>query len=121
MKNKGKVIGAWAFLIGVLLAIIVGIFETKMTSNLQTLVFGILVIAGIVVGLLNVSGKESSGFLLAAVSLVIASSLGGGVLESLKDTGIGLMAIGMLKYLLILFVPTTIIVALKSVFALARD
>lgn len=121
-KNSKKLIGAWAFLIGVLVALVVGVVEDSLSSGLQVWVLGILVLAGILVGILNVNSKETSGFLLAALALVIVSFMGGSVIDSLGTVNIiGPMLKNILLYLLVLFVPTTIIVALKSVFEIARD
>lgn len=113
--DNNKTIGAWAFLIGVLLAIILGLFSSSLPADASGIVVAILVIIGIVVGLFNIGGEETSRFLLAALSLVIASALGGGVMSSVPYIK------PLLDALLILFVPTTIIVALKSVFVIARN
>ncbi|MFA5259228.1 MAG: hypothetical protein WC979_07195 [Candidatus Pacearchaeota archaeon] len=121
-KNSKKLIGAWAFLIGVLVAVVVGVIGDSLSSGLQVWVLGILVLAGILVGILNVNAKETSGFLLAALALVIVSFMGGNVIDSFGTVKIiGPMLKNILLYLLVLFVPTTIIVALKSVFEIARD
>jgi len=121
-KNSKKLIGAWAFLVGVLVAVVVGVIGDSLSSGLQIWVLGILVLAGILVGILNVNAKETSGFLLAALALVIVSFMGGNVIDSFGTVKIiGPMLKNILLYLLVLFVPTTIIVALKSVFEIARD
>lgn len=121
-KNSKKLIGAWAFLIGVLVALVVGVIGDSLPSELQIWVLGVLVVAGILVGILNVNAKESSGFLFAALALVIVSFMGGNVIDSFGSVKIiGPMLKNILLYLLVLFVPTTIIVALKSVFEIARD
>lgn len=115
MAKKGKQkrsLGAWAFLIGVVLALILGLFDV--TGATGDMIVIALILIGIVVGLLNVGGEETSGFLLAALALVIASSLGGSVITIPILNNI-------LSAILILFVPTTIIVALKSVYEIAKD
>jgi len=108
--------GAWAFLVGVVLAVIFGI-ATK--GILGTTVASLLVIMGIVVGLLNVTAKESQPFMMAGIVLVLVSSFGGDVISKINTVGpyVG----GILTAILVLFVPATIIVALKSVFELAKD
>jgi hypothetical protein len=118
VKLKGNLIGAWAFLIGVLLAIIAGIvigFSTD-PAIYYKVVPGILIVLGIIVGLLNITTKESSSFLLAALALVIVSVMGYGLIYD----AIPRLA-EILKFILIMFVPTTIIVALKSVFEAAKN
>ncbi len=112
-KNSANVIGAWAFLIGVVLAVVVGLFA--LTSSTWTTV---LLILGIIVGLLNIGGKELKEFMLAGTVLVIVSSLGGSSLLSLSVSVVDVGAI--LSALVTLFVPATIVVALKSVFAIAK-
>jgi len=106
---KKNLIGAWAFLIGVILAIIVGLIG--LTSNVWII---ILVILGLVIGLLNIGGAELKDFMIAGTVLVIVSALGGQTLLGVKYIG------SMLQALAVLFVPATIVVALKSVFALAK-
>jgi uncharacterized membrane protein len=119
-KSSNNKVGAWAFLVGLVLAIIMGIFGANQ------LVLALLVIIGIVVGILNVTVKETSKFLLAGAVLVIVSSMGQIALSAFRAVAVGTFDIGgilanILNALLILFVPTTIIVALKSVFEIARD
>jgi len=119
-KNLGSVIGAWAFLIGVILAVILGIFSAQLTTA-SNAILSILVIAGILVGLLNVGSKDSTSFLLAAVSLVIVAYLGDTAISALGAVAlIGPMLSNILNALLVLFVPTAIIVALRVVFEIAK-
>ncbi len=103
--------GGWAFIIGVIVAVLVGLFGDLSSS----LWLGVLVVLGLIVGFLNVSGAESKDFLMATVSLVVVSYFGGQVLNVVPKLGPVLGAI------MALVVPATIIVALKSVFSLARD
>jgi uncharacterized membrane protein len=108
-KKEGSRIGGWAFLIGVILAAILGAFGT-----VDKTMAIILVVLGLIVGLLNVTGKEIMPFLLAGTVLVIVSALGGGVLSNI------IWLKNILDAILVLFVPATIIVALKTVFTIAR-
>ncbi len=110
-KVKSNLIGAWAFLIGVILAVIVGLLQV--VGNEVSIA---LVILGAVIGLLNVGGEELKDFLLAGTALVVVSALGGG------QAYLGLIPyVGdVVNALVILFVPATIIVALKAVFVMAR-
>ena len=67
------------------------------------------------IGLLNITDKEVTPFLMAGVVLVITSSLGVEVFGTVAILG------NILTNMLTLFVPATIIVALKSVFSLAKS
>lgn len=111
-----KSFGAWAFLIGVILAVIVG---AASQGNLNATWVSILVLLGLIVGFLNVTDKEVTPFMMAGTVLVIVTSLGGNVLEGIAGVG-GLLS-GAFSGVNLLFVPATIIVALKSVFTLAKD
>lgn len=102
-------LGGWAFLIGVVLAIVFGALGS-VTGSIIT----ILVILGIVVGLINITEKEVSPFLMAGAVLVIVAALGKDVLSEVTIVGNILYAI------IALFVPATIVVALKSVLGMAK-
>ncbi len=108
-RNSKNLIGSWSFLIGVILAVILGL-----VGSLSTTMIYILIVIGIIVGLLNVADEEVSPFLLSGVVLIIASSLGQSVVRSITYFD------SVLQALLIIFVPATIIVAIKNVFSLAR-
>ena len=108
--NMGSTIGSWSFLIGVVLAIILAFYG----SITQTLMW-LLVIIGIIVGLLNIADEEVEPFLLSGVVLIIASSFGNSVVS------ISPLFNRVLNSMLLIFVPATIIVAIKNVFSLARN
>jgi hypothetical protein len=108
-KKKGGQIGAWAFLVGLVLAVIFG-FVT-LTGDW---IIWILVVLGIIIGLLNVTEKEVRPFLLAGAILVIISALSGNVFATIPYLS------AIFSNVLALFIPATVIVALKSVFTLAR-
>jgi hypothetical protein len=73
-------IGFWAFIIGLILAIVGGL-----VAHDNAAVVVILIVLGLVVGLLNVTGKEIMLFLVATVALIVA----GGVFAPLTIGGIG--------------------------------
>lgn len=110
MAKRKNIVGSWAFLIGVLLAVVLGILGDVSGNWLIA-----LVIIGLVIGLLNVADAEVGPFLMSGVVLIIASAFGGNALTSIAIVGTILSA------LLAVFVPATIVVAIKNVFSLARD
>lgn len=126
LKSKENNVGAWAFLVGVVLAIIVGIFTTLIPiPSLKTYsaqVYGLLAVLGLIVGgFIKIEGKESQTFLLAGTILVIISKFGmDSVRGSLIGIGIGDAVSSVFAALLVLFVPATIILALKTVFSIAK-
>lgn len=112
MPKKTNLLGAWAFLIGVILAIIFGFIPYG------AWLAWVLVILGIIVGLLNIADVEVQPFLIAGAILVIVSYFGMGVFSAAK-LGTSFLE-NILSNILTLFVPATIIVALKSVFGMAK-
>jgi len=109
-------VGSWAFIIGVIIALLVGIVSAGKGGAVTT---SILILLGLIVGFLNVTGKETTPFLLATVSLVIVAALGGNTLASVAT--VGLYLAGILNALMTFVIPATIIVALKAIWALAHD
>lgn len=125
IRSQENTIGAWAFLVGVILAIIIGLSTTLISIPALTIyskqIYAILVLLGILVGFLNVTGKDSQTFLIAGAVLVIVSKFG---LDSVSGTligiGIGDAVSSVFGALIALFAPATIIVALKTVFSIAK-
>ena len=112
---KGSaLVGSWSFLVGLVLAVILGLgYGGAYQATLLWVVF----LLGIVVGLLNITHNEVAGFLTSGTVLVLVSFLG--VQVGVFDNVVPLIG-NVLRGILTLFVPATIIVALKSVFVLAR-
>ena len=126
IKSKENSLGAWAFLIGVILAIAIGVATSTFLSipaitAYSAQIYAILVILGLIVGFVNVGAKDSETFMIAGAILVIVSKFGmDAVKGSLIGIGIGDVVTSIFSALLILFVPATIIVALKRVFSVAK-
>ncbi len=120
IRSRENLFGAWAFLFGIILAVLIGLFAGDKTNPL---ILGILAVLGLIVGIF-VSKKDVQTFLFASVSLVIVSFAGiqGLVLSAaVMGINIGKIVASILGALLVLFVPATIIVALKTVFSLAKS
>lgn len=119
IKYRENVVGAWAFLIGIVLAVLVGLIGRNRANPIFLTVLAAL---GLVVGYF-VSEKEVQTFLLASVSLVLVSFAGiqGLVLDAaIRGLEVGKFISSILGTLLVMFVPATIVVALKTVFSLAK-
>jgi len=110
-KNKFRV-GEWAFIAGVLIAILTGAFGITLEAGT---VASILVILGIIVGFLNITKREMTDFLVAALALLLAGSAG---LEKLPLIGgiIGPILLNIATFV----APAVIIVALKAIYELAK-
>ena len=76
-RSTLSLIGGLAFLIGIIIAAVFAVLGWIMPEfTITPLMAVVLVIIGIIVGLLNVTHKESSPFLMSGAVLIIASSLG---------------------------------------------
>jgi len=104
-------LGSWSFIIGLAIAVLVGLF-TEATGVIVT----ILVVLGVIVGLLNVTDKEVTSFLLASATLMLA---GGANLASIPV--IGSILTRVLSNIVVLVAPAAIIVAVKAIYGLAKD
>ena len=127
IKSKENYWGAWAFLTGVILACIIGITTTLIPipwlTKYSAQIYGILILLGFIVGFtIKISSRnEYQTFLLTSAILVIVSKFGmDSVKGSLIGIGVGSAVSSVFAALLALFVPATIIVALKSVFSMTR-
>lgn len=108
-------LGKWAFIGGVLLAIVVGLMPSAFLVNIAGTIPTILVVIGILVGLVNISEKDTHSFLLAAVALLLAGTAG---IQNLPILGAYVIAI--LGNIVAFVAPAAVIVALKAVYELAK-
>lgn len=125
LRSHENSVGAWSFLIGVILALTIGLFTTLLPIpaliDYSAHIYGILVFLGLVVGYMVSSGKDSQTFLIAGTVIVIAGKFGmESVSESLIGIGLGDTITIIFSALLALFVPATIIVALKTLFSVSK-
>ncbi len=102
---KGSSYGNWAFLIGLVIALLAGFVNIPFYAL-------ILVLLGLVVGFLNVSAKETHGFLVATVALIVAGS------ANLNMVWSGLTII--LGNIVTFMAPAALVVAIKALYELAR-
>ncbi len=105
-------IGRYSFIGGVVISILAGFISMDW-------IYWALTILGLIVGFLNIGAKEVQMFLLAAVSLVIISSLGGNTIGALPGIG---DILGRTYSALLSFVsPAAVIVALKALLTMAKE
>ncbi len=117
--------GEWAFLLGVILAVVVGLFSASLEENV-VYVYAALLVLGIVVGLLNIKEKQVNSFLIAVIALLLASTVWQGTLTEVlvslfADVG-ATFATWINKFVvaLAMFIsPAAFIVALKAIYNLA--
>ena len=122
MAKALALVGKAAFVVGVVFAIVGGIWGgTSVPTN--DAVIAILLIAGVLIGLLNVTAGEATAVLGAAVALVILGIWGftpafAPVMD--LSTALGENLIGVVCAFALLMAPAAIIIALKAVISAAQ-
>lgn len=106
-------IGTYAFLLGVLIAILTGLVSGLLDAGILT---ALLVILGLAVGFLNVSQKEVVPFLVAALALGLGAQA---KFSALPVIGTYIDAI--MANIIIFVAPAAVIVGLKAIYDLGRE
>jgi uncharacterized membrane protein YccC len=115
-KEGMSKLGAWAFIVGLILAIVIALI-----SGTQPPAWGLVTLAvlGIVVGLLNITEKEVQMFLIATIGFLIGLQVLGNVIDQLF---LGWKAVSIFLYLIGVFIaPAAVIVSIKALFSIAQD
>jgi len=103
----------YAFFIGLLVAIVAGLFRNLLGPEVLVTT---LVILGFIVGLFNLTTKETMPFLVASVALMLAGIVNLGLIP-----GVGLYLRSILSNIVVFVVPGAIIVGMKTIWKLASD
>lgn len=107
-NNTGQ-LGKWAFIVGGLVALIHAFYPVPYAT-------WILVIAGLIIGAVNIKERDALGFLIVLVALVVGG-IGGwsGMVPS-----IGLQLKGIVNNVITLLSPAALVVALKAAYSMAK-
>ena len=105
--NTAK-IGKWSFIVGLVVCVFAGLFLQPDWA------IWVLAILGVIVGLLNITAKDTRDFLLAAIALTLTAT----ALNSIPVVGTAFRLI--LPFVVTFVSGATIVVALKELFLAAR-
>ncbi len=108
-------IGEWAFLACIAIAIIAGLAASSLVAYAGTVTLA-LVVLGVIVGLLSISEKETTPFLIAAIALLVTVN----VAQWITLPTIGTYIAAIMNYIGVFVAPAAVIVALKAVWALSQ-
>ena len=127
-------LGSWAFLIGILIALIVGIWQAYTLESTTTDIFfltdaggwvaWLLAIIGAIVGLLaffgkgTITEKEIPAFLMAGIALVVMYGVFRGVIIT---PYIGSLLAGVSLSLAIFVAPAVGILAIKAIWDIGKE
>ncbi|MDD5095724.1 MAG: hypothetical protein PHV74_15325 [Dehalococcoidia bacterium] len=121
MADFMAILGKGAFVLGVIFAIFGGIWGgTAAPTNDGVII--VLLIAGILIGILNITAKEATPVLAAVMALLILAIWGySPAFQPVTDLSQGLAenVVGVVVAFGILMAPAAIIIAVKAVIATA--
>ena len=112
-KRELHQIAHYVFFVGLLVAIIAGLFRNLLAPEVLVTT---LVILGFLVGLFNLTAQETIPFLIAAIALMLAGIVNLGLIP-----GVGLYLRSILSNIVVFVVPGAILMGLKTVWKLASD
>ncbi|MCD6247630.1 MAG: hypothetical protein J7J87_04355 [Candidatus Diapherotrites archaeon] len=112
-----QTIGSWAFIIGVLIAILGGIFAPMLAEQAAWITL-VLVILGLIVGFLNIGDKEIPGFLMATIALMLVGSADLEIIDKVIAP-VGTYLASIVANIVAFVAPAALIVALLEIYRLA--
>lgn len=105
--------GEYAFLAGVVLALVASLFAGESMYTRP-----VLVLLGVVVGLLNVDMKEVHNFLVAAIALLVSGTAG---FRAITWMNLGPVLASVLEHVSYFVAPAAVLLALRVVWNIAKD
>jgi hypothetical protein len=115
-------VGSYAFVIGVVIALVLGL--ANVSEPTSTMLAGLLVVLGLIVGFLNVTGKETKDYLIVAAVLIITVKFGGDAFASIGSVGtynLGEALKKLVDYIITFTVPAVLVVSVKSIWGIAKS
>ncbi len=112
-------IGKWSFIAGMTIAVLSGLYSAYTGNPLNNFVTSILILIGLIIGLINITPKETLKFLFSVLSIFLLRALGGDFLDTVNIFGPYIY--GLINTMMILFIPAMVIVALKQIWDFAVD
>jgi hypothetical protein len=107
-------IGKWAFIVGLVIAILAAFVTTISSSTILLILF----ILGLIVGFLNIDKKDTTEFLVAVIALLAVGSLGALAVGQLVRTVGYLQAI--LGNFIIFVAAAALVVSIKAILAASK-
>lgn len=102
-------VGKWAFIVGFVICVVAGLIVS------QPWMYWVLAVLGLIVGFMNITAAETQGFLLAAIGLMLSAT------SVIAIPYIGVAVTAILANVVVFIAAAVLIVALKSLFEVAKD
>lgn len=114
MKDTMSKVGVWSFIAGLVIAVIASLIWG--VTNTVVWILGIL---GVIVGLINISDKETTMYLIASIALIVGAS---GLTTVVGAVGVGVSQLTSFLQAIVVFVaPGAVVVAIKAIFEVAKS
>lgn len=110
---KTALIGRWAFIFGIVIAILLGFMDFSYASVT-------LVILGLIVGFINITEKESHKYLLAVIALLLIG-FSGLQIFAILNSGVSDWIQRILTAFVTFVASSGLVVAIKEVFHLGEE
>jgi hypothetical protein len=136
-KDMYTKLGSWIFLIGIIIAIIVGLYQAYTLETADVDVFfstdaggwmaWLLAIIGVIVGILTFFGegtitvKEMPGFLIAGIALVVMGGVFNSATAATLKPLLGSLLAGVSMSLSIFVAPAIILISFEIIWVIGRD
>ena len=119
-------ISEWAYILVVIIAVVMGLVVGYMdwsgtVGAIDGWIMLIMLVLGTIIGLLSITAKEVTPFLIATIALVVAASAN--VWSPLQNINELLYSFAtyILKYIVAFAAPAAVVVAIKSVFNMIKE
>ena len=112
-------IGAWSFILGVAIAIVVGLYVGATSQTVSTNIVLVLGLLGVIVGVLNVTDREVGLFLIATIAFLTAVAALDRVLAVIPVVGAYLIPV--LGCLALFVAPGAAIIAVRALWDISKS
>tara|TARA_Y100000034_G_scaffold136768_1_gene215577 strand:- start:14697 stop:15047 length:351 start_codon:yes stop_codon:yes gene_type:complete len=113
-----KKIGYYSFVVGSIIALILGLAASQL-GELKVWLVSLLVVLGLIVGFLNITGKETKDYMMTALVLVLVAKFGGIDILGQVHT-IGPYLVGVFESLIAFIVPALVVVGLRAILKISK-
>ena len=120
-------IARWAFIIFVIISIVAGLalgymdYDGQDVNQTHGYITVLMLVLGIIIGLTSITTKEVTPFLLATIALVVSAAADIWYPLTYVNDLLYLWAHYILTYIVAFAAPAAVIIAVKSVFAMAKE
>jgi len=136
VKDMYTKIGSWSFLIGILIALLVGFYTAYTIESGEAMFLGtdtggwvvwLLAVLGGIVGIISVLGKgtitakEGPGFLIAGIALLVMAPAFWGMSIWITGPWIGGLLAGISMSLAIFVAPAVGLLSIKAIWEIGKD